>query len=359
MIGILVLGLVGCLETTGVRPPNLQIPDPSPHPCADYRVNTLLAEDDTNVFWLGCGEGSAGFGLFHSEDAGTTWSSPQTLPPDYFETFRVMSIQRAADDFLYVAGTQSPGSDMVVQVDTRSFPFTVTPILERGNLIGTTFSVGTFLRNSEGVSVAESLTGTDVMARASDSQDFEVIDSPLTDGSGLQILDLELDSDDFYGVGSTIADPHVVMLPPGTPDAVFALQPVSFETIGTLWDLSVHDGQIFAAGVEEEENFGIIYTSGADAYNVSMWSMTDARTVVGDGRTTRFYGTCRRGDVLIALGDYSQSSDGLALLSRDGGASWTDITPQDSPILGECAIRSDGVAFIFGGRGHVSIHDVN
>lgn len=350
--GLLVIGFgLGCsnldTQTPSVGPLGL----PESHPCLEYRANAMLVEDEH--IWLGCGEGTTGFGLLGWD--GRSWQV-STEPTDYFGTFRVTSIQRAEDGFLYVAGTQSPGSDMVVRVDTSSEPFQVESVLERGSTVGTSFSVGTFRRTPGGFEVAASLTGHDILYRTAGESEFSVAQDVFSSGRSHQILDLELDGEDLYGVGSTISEPHVVMLP--TQDATgLKFDVVELRTVGTLWDLSVEGGNVLAAGVEETQDFGAIWTHQGSPSNLESWRLFDVRDLVGDSRATRFYGTCRAGDIMVAVGDYSQLGDGLAVRSRDAGQTWKDISPSDSPILGECKVFADGSVLLVGGEGFIELVD--
>lgn len=335
----------------------------SDHPCSEYRVNATLVEDDGDTIWVGCGEGSAGYGLFRTTNGGQSWSQPATDPFQYFDFFRVTSIRRDHDGKLLVGGTQSPGSDMVVSVDTSQATMTVTSLLQRGSIIGTSFSVGTAVSNSAGAMVAESLTGVDLMYRDSVESAFSVSSPFATDGSDYQVLDMAVWNDEFYGVGSTISDNHRFFMPAEPAGGMFQMQKLDFATSGVLWAMDVDADGFVLAGVEEVANYGIVYVSGADPAVLTDWTKYDVRTTVGTNYTTRFYGTCRTGQTIVAVGDYSQSSDGLAVVSFDGGANWEEFSPNPttyggySPILGGCKVLSDGRIVVTGGYGFVGIYD--
>ena len=57
-------------------------------------------------------------------------------------------------------------------------------------------------------------------------------------------------------------------------------------------------------------------------------------------------GVCRSGDVVAAVGRFSNNNDPIALLSEDGGASWRDLTIEFTqsgvPSLYRCAFLDDG-----------------
>lgn len=321
---------------------------PGVHPCAEYRVNAFLAEDDGETLWVGCGAGTTGFGLFVSADGGATWSEPETTPIDYFGTFRVLSVQRASDGLLYVGGSQTTNSTRVAALDTETME--VEPVMEEGGAI-----IGTFLRNDAGVAVAESLTGQDISARASDGGTFALLSSPFTDGVNRQILDMQLYGGEFYAVGSTIAAPHVVMLPAEPEgDAPVAFTPVEFATTGELWGVAVDDGGVVAAGVEQGANYGIVYLAGDDANDADSWTAVDARATITRDLPSRFYGVCRSGERIAAVGDYSTRSEALVILSTDGGTTWEEVSPSDGPIIDDCYFDESGELLVVGGGGYIA-----
>lgn len=320
------------------------------HPCSEYRVNAMLAEDDGETLWIGCGEGTTGFGIFMTSDGGASWSAPATEPAEYFDTFRVLSVQRAADGLLYVAGTQTTNADRVVALDTTSTPYSVDVIWEPGTTVDESFTVGTFRRNSEGRAVAESLTGNGMVSRDSDEASFAAVAEQMSDGVSRQVLDMQLFEDEFYGTGSTIAQPHAVFLPPST-DSLALFEALEFDTSGELWGLAIDDSGLAAAGVEQSTNTGIVYFSGDDLYSEEDWTRIDASTVATGTGATRFYGVCRRGDTIAAVGDYSQRSDALIILSLDGGETWSEISPEGGPIIDECYVTEDGSLLVVGGAG--------
>ena len=333
------------------------------HPCTQYRVNTAVVEDDGQRLWVGCGQGATGFGLFTSSDGGATWASPAVDPAFYFDIFRVWTLQRSADGLLYVGGVGTGLSARVVSLDTTQDPPVVATVHNAGTLSGTAFTVGAFVRTANGTALASSGTGFGLLARAADEDDFEVVDEPMTDGSNHQFLSLRVDrsdlrGNDIYGTGSTIAAPHIVMVPALEPpeDAIVSFDAVEFTTTGTLWDSAVEDGHVVAVGVEENANYGIAWVSGEDLRDPTTWTRIDARTVTGvSDRTTRFYGACRNGATIVAVGDYSQRSEALAIRSTDNGVTWEDITPPDAPILGACHVANDGTVRVLGGSGYTGV----
>jgi hypothetical protein len=117
----------------------------TPSPCVGNRMDALHADDDFTL-WTGCGTTTDGFGLFRSVDDGGTWALVD--PPNargFFADYRVNTISRGADGRLYVGGTG--GGAMVLALDDDD---NVTVVLEAGDQVGTSFTVGHFRRDSAG-----------------------------------------------------------------------------------------------------------------------------------------------------------------------------------------------------------------
>lgn len=331
------------------------------HPCLEYRVDAMLVEQGGEQLWLGCGSGSTGYGLFHSDDGGASWDLARTEPHDYFATFRVNDIKRGADGLLYVAGAQHPGSDMAVRVDTDASPFAVSSILGRGTQHFASFQVGGFQIDDDGWAIAVSLTGTDLMVREHADADFAPAQDWSSTGRAFQILGTALHEGVFYGSGSTIADTFRLFLPAHNSGDAFQLDVLGFEgTRGELWGLAIDASGIAAAGVEQRTNHAAVVTGPLDGRTEADFFVHDLRPVLRQDAPSRLYGVCRQGERILALGDYSTRSHGLALLSTDNGASFREVTTGEesnggpSPILDRCAFLDDSTVVIAGGQGFVA-----
>lgn len=333
------------------------------HPCVGYRTDTLWV-DSRDDLWVGCGSTTVGYGLFRSTDGGRTWSAPTTSPARTFEDFRVSSISRSADGLLYVAGIDTAGSRRVVSMDDSG---AVSDVFVAGGQIWNNFHVGTFRRAADGLAVAESLTGTGVVARFGDAAPFEDGEGWWVGGESSQILDLTLHDEQFYGVGSTISQPPMVFLPPRggqDPARGFWMEVLTMSNTftGELWGLDVDAGGVVAAGVDQDADRGVVFVSGPDPYALASWRMLDVRDVVGaSSGPTWMRGACRRGDVVVAVGEYSQRDAGIVLRSDDGGDTWADVTPsalfRDLPALQRCEVLAGGDLVIAGGDGTVLVYD--
>lgn len=335
----------------------------SVHPCAGNRTDTLLMVPG-GPWFVGCGTTVPGTGLFSSEDAGETWAPVDALPTGYFEDYRVNDLFLGPDGLLYVSGANTDNgaraADAVVAIDPQATGGEVLTVFENGRQTWNSFLVGTFRRTASGFAIAESLTGTDLAWRTDDAQDWQDGYGWWPDGEARQILDLEQYNDGMYGCGSTIAQPPSVYLPPRAPLA----DTLTFEVFtlddhdGELWDLVVDAHGVVAVGVDEDDDVGQIFVSGADPYDDTAWTKLRLDTLFPDAATSAD-GVCRQGNDIAVVGRFSVREDGIAVLSRDGGATWEDITPDGAPSLSTCQIDVAGHLVVAGAGGAVGRYSLD
>lgn len=328
------------------------------HSCVGSRTDTLLIASD-GTWWVGCGTTTEGTGLFMSTDEGATWSSPTTTPSDYFSSFRVIDVWEDAGR-IYASGDYNGGGDRsddgVVSFDPADG--TVDAEFVSMGQIWNTFLVGTYRQTSGGFGVAESNNGTDIVYRTTS-------DGAWQDGSSwrsptLQILDLQVHNDQFYGVGSTIADNPKVFLPPAGstgPGTELAFTEVILSTgfDGEMWSLHVDDDGIFVGGVDQDGDVGKAYLSGSDPYDPDTWTEFSLDTWY-PGTFTWVEGVCRRGDTLVMVGRISNLDDAIVMRSADAGETWEDITP-DAESAYRCNVLPDERIVIAGKDGLIGIWD--
>jgi photosystem II stability/assembly factor-like uncharacterized protein len=320
----------------------------SSHPCFGNRTDATWF-DDRDTVWVGCGSTTDGKGLFRSDDGGATWASAGT----WFTQFRVSSIQRADDGLLYVAGidTTSP-----LRVVTLADDGTVTQVLSAGDQVWNSFHVGSFRRNSAGLMVAESLTGTQLLT-SDDGAPFQDAGQWWGGGSeSFQVLDLVLHDDAFYGVGSTISQPPYVYLPPAggqTADAFgfeimeLSSGPAPFD--GELYGIAVDGSGLVVGGVDQDHDVGWVFWTGSDPWaGVAGLEVT---SFLGAGEPTWVRGVCRDGATMVAVGEYSRKGTGFVLRTTDGGSTWTDLTPGELPPVSKCTLFDDGELVVTGAEG--------
>jgi hypothetical protein len=333
------------------------------HPCFGNRTDALWGDDDS-TWWVGCGTTTTGTGLFYTTDGGSTWKEPQTDPNGWFEPFRVVDIFRGDDDLLYVAGTNTVGSERVLSLDTSVAPFEVAEVWTAGTTAGTSFTVGTFRRTADGAAVAESLTGVDLMYRASDSADFVDYGDWPTDGESYQMLDLTEFGVSFYGCGSTIAHPPMAFLPNRDTDATgFSLEPVKLsgdgldDFNGETYGIDVDSSGIVIVGVNQNRNVGMVYSTitiaGDDIYTSSGWTQFDVSTLI-DSSSSWMRGVCRDGDIVVAVGEKQNGASGLVIQSTDGGVTFEDVTPSGAGPVHECQFVN-GTLGVAGSGGYFAV----
>lgn len=329
------------------------------HPCVGNRTDALLVEGDR--VWTGCGSTTVGFGLFLSEDGGSTWAEPTTSPAGALDAFRVLDVSRGDDGELYVAGT-APGGKMVVALDTSSSPMAVRDVLNAGPTFDESFIAGTFRRRSDGSALAESLNGNGMLYRATDAigpnafQDgWENARNWANGGTAsFQLLDLETHAGGFYGCGATIADTPKLYVPEVGAEEPYHMRVIELATFnGEMWSLDVGpDGQIIVGGVDQSRNVGMVY-AGSDPDNLIAF---DVSTVVPSS-STWIRGVCTHGTRMVAVGEFSQTSDPLLLTSNDSGATWEELTPDAATAaLSECIVFPDGSFAVAGGDGYLGFY---
>jgi len=335
------------------------------HPCFGNRTDALLLEDGGDTIWVGCGTTTTGYGLFHSDNGGLTWSEPATSPTGFLENFRINTITRSDDGQLYVGGINTVGSERVVSLDTSGAqPYPLAEVFTSAGQLWNIFQAGSFARNASGFAVAESLTGVDLAFRTADDQPWQDGYGWWGGGGGYQILDMVLHDDAFYGCGSTISTPPMVFLPPpGGMGDDFSLVPVQLSTglgefSGEMWSLDADDDGLVVAGVNQERNVGMIYTGPLDGYSAADWTAFDVSTLAPN-EATWMRGACRNNGTIVAVGEYSIKAEGMILISTDGGATFTDETPSGYgtvPPVHRCEILDDGRIAIAGADGWFGLY---
>ena len=331
------------------------------HPC-DSRTDAVWF-DSSDVGFLGCGNATSGEGLFTTTDGGITWTDVVTDPVAWFDAFRVNDLFRGADGVLYAAG--GGGGLGVVSIADDG---TLGDVWAPGATIGRSFTVGQFRVASDGYAVVSSNTGVDTMSRIDGSVGpddwIEEGGNWATDGGSHGMLSLDVYNDEFYACGSRIIEPPKVFLPAAAPTGtgleldVVELSSGAFGWEGELWAIDVDEGGIVAGGLDEDLHFGHVFTidHASDASNPDNWSDFNLADVYPDDSTT-IRGVCRNDDHVVAAGSFSVRADGIVFESMDGGATWTEITPDEPPpMLWNCWVHKDG-GIVVTGAGYSAVLD--
>ena len=358
---ILVLGLTGCdvfgtAYDSGERSVALPTADwqaeegtweALSHPCVGNRTDAMWWDSRTDV-WVGCGSTVPGTGFFGSTDGGTTWNEVAPL----FANFRVSSIQRASDGWLYVAGIDTESATRVVRVKDADIEI----VWEAGNQVWNTFHVGTFRRSPQGVVVAESLTGTHLVVRTDDDADFEDGSGWSTDGTGYQILDMVVHGNQFYGAGSTISTPPMAFV--GVSTKPLELQPIQLaDWNGEMWSVDADGTGMVVGGINQRDNEGMVFVSGADPTDAGAWRSLNVSELTGVA-TTWIRGVCRNDALIVAVGENPMSARPILVASADNGASWHDWTDSlagDPGALHRCELWDDGRLAVAGQSGYLAV----
>ncbi|MEL6344375.1 MAG: hypothetical protein AAFV53_14755 [Myxococcota bacterium] len=328
------------------------------HPCTGNRTDALFF-DDPQTGYVGCGTTTVGTGLYRTTDGGQTWDRPSTSPAGFLDTFRVNHVSRSDDGKLYIAGT-GDNDARVLSADTSGSTWNLEAFLSADPQSGSSFQVGSFARTSSGFAVAESLTGTDIVYRDADGEDWQSgygwwsdIDS-----SGIQLLDMMMYDDKIYGCGSRINQPPYVFLP--RRDGAFGFEAIQLasglgEYNGEMWYVHADEQGVIVGGVNQSRDVGMVYFSSADPYETSGWSVLDISSIVGDSDASWIRGVCRNttAGVTVLVGEVTNRNDGLVFISNDG-VTFRNATADIDPTLGpmhRCQIFDDGTIVVTGSGG--------
>ena len=329
------------------------------HPCLPWGQPH---RDADGTLWVGCGTNAVGYGLFVSENGGATWLAAPVDTERLLEEFRVSSISRGHDDALYVAGFDAGSRNMVLRLDTKETPFATTVALVGVNVVGRSFHVGSYRELSDGRAIAESLNGVPLLYRPSPAVGNSAADWTRYQELPVQILDLAVDRDVFYGAGGAINRAPHLFLPPRTVGA----DPFEFEVValptgweGELYGIAVNSRRLVAVGVNQDWGVGKIMVSGPDIYDASGYSEISLHTIIGlGGAGTWLRGVCMRDDHIVAVGErYPLSGNsGRVVQSFDGGASFTYVTPDyGATTISKCIIEPDGTVVVAGSANFIGI----
>jgi hypothetical protein len=329
------------------------------HPCPGINRTDAFWVDEDGTMWLGCGSGTEGDGLFVSSDDGQSWAIPDTSPANVLNSFRVLSIHRGFDDLVYVAG-EGPNDAMVISLDTSATPFAAEAVLTRGTTVGRSFLASPFLTTPSGAALADSFTGNDLLYRPTsdigdDANDWVDAGDWETEGS-YQLLDAVNVGETFVGCGSTIAQPPIVALSTAaTDDEPWRMTPVVLveglgSYTGEMWGVAADETRVVAVGVDQDNDIGKIFVSGADRFDAADYTQIDVDPLVAavDGSdSTWSRGVCLQGDRVVVVGEVQPlgagDNTGFVLESTDGGVTFTDITPAGSPnTWSKCRITGSG-----------------
>jgi hypothetical protein len=321
-------------------------------------------DNDSTGFWS-CGTKADGAGFWTTTDAGLSWTKQARISD------RIAGITRAPDGRLFVAGEF--GGPVAVIDESNPAILKAEPLYRRGNNAFTSVAFGESVAvTSDGQILVDSLNGTNIAYFPGDnaqgqawyasqctgdepssynpdesgtwcelhgaSEDY--LDSP--DAVASQLASIEVHNDRFYAAGRYIADAGKVRLPSQRMDAAFHMQTVYVQNerdVGEMFDLEVSaSGVIFAAGTNQSDNFPLIFrcdSASVDCYDSASWDIleldlffvndywVEPASGSRDGRAIAVHG-----DTVVAVGNFvPNGKGGWALISRDGGITWEDLTP--------------------------------
>jgi len=317
------------------------------HTCSGDGVDAFFFDTNEQSLFVGCASNAEGYGLQFSPDRGETWPELSTEPRGSLGG-RVGAVDRGADGLLYVAGQNLNGNDEVVTVDTSVTPWDVRSEYEAGSSISEVQFAGSFAVNSEGIAVVEALNSTQIAVRWSENGSWKDA-SGWAGGLSYQMQDMQVHNDEFYATGATMNDAPMLFLPPrnGHVEAEgFNMVVVELDAFAQeMKNLDVDAaGNIVVGGIDHGMASGVIYISNSDPRDGYDYTQVWVEDILSG--PTWIEGVCRDGDVVAAVGRYANNGDAIALLSEDGGTTWSDLTPEFTtsgvPSLYKCEMLDGG-----------------
>jgi hypothetical protein len=335
-------------------------------PCSGSQMDALYCTDAATCY-VGCGSNAEGAGLFVTDDGGASWSLAEDVYGGFFDDFRVLDIVPADGGELIVSGTGSSAHRVVAFSPADG---TLSEVYNNFSNVDYSMTVGSYARRSDGLQVAESLTGSGIVVTKDDASfqsEYASYDGwgsaygwwhTAGSSSHVQVLDMVVVDDEILGVGAQINVPPVVYLPPrswsfGTDSTGDGYLNQMWETVqlaegfdeysGECWRIDGNSDGLAVVCVNQDVGHGRVYTIGSDwrttGYDAESWTMTriedhvDAALVLGN--PTWNEGVCRGpDDAVIVVGRNSMTDEGYVVHSPDGGVSWTEITDDVAAAYG-------------------------
>jgi hypothetical protein len=355
-------------------------------PCSDKAA--MWWDDDNKGFW-GCGK-SGNNGFSTTTDGGMTWTAQRK-----FDGVKVQGLTRASGQ-LYVSG--QIGSAPVATVnESNPERMDYNELFVRGRNAFTSVQQGEGVAvTSDGQILVDSLTGTNAVyapgknangqawfastCTGKDPSNFNpdssnlfcelhgVGEETLTNpaASAYQITAVQAVNDKFYATGRQINDPGHVRLPSKKAGATYHMQTVQLQKSsedGEMLDLFVWpNGRMITVGTDQTSGayLPLIYlcAEGTDCYSASNWQDIELDTQgfkyelsARDGRAVD-----ANGDTIVVVGNFVPNTGGWAVMSKDAGKTWQDLTPALAALskkgkldlLYDVKVFSSGKIMLFG-----------
>ena len=342
------LAMAGCFDLFG----SLSSARTFVGPCGGSATNALLF-DSSGIGWIGCGENADGAGLYTSQDNGASWSEVYG-----WEEVRVSDIREGPDGELLLAGKDTLDSGIAFEIAPDG---TESVLLDYGPSspfmrIGHAENI---LVTRSGEALVDSLTGVYVGWRpdadASWQEWYYFDDQLLEDGTErvAPIRQLALLGDRWVAVGGAISDPPQVFLPSTHPDATVHVTTLEVDTTnGELYDVEVlsdldasGNAEIIAGGWDQTDRDLMMFRCSGDPWNPASWT----RITLANPFEGAVFALASDAERVVAVGErFPSSAGGFVLESRDGGVTWSDITPDGASSLSEVAFLPNGQLYVAG-----------
>jgi hypothetical protein len=230
--------------------------------------------------------------------------------------------------------------------------------------VGRQFTVGNYRELPDGRALADSEQGLDKLYRPSAATGASAANWTIPSPTIEAFTQIVTHNHGFYAVGSRIAIPPRIFLPPTTPGA----EPWQFVELilnpdydGEMWGIAVNDQRVVAVGVDQDRNVGQIYVSSGDPYSAGNYTNHLLPDIIGDGGVgTWARGVCMRDNLIVVVGERQplSANAGQVMASSNGGVSFHDIKPSGQvESVSKCAIAPNGMVTVVGAMGFIAHFD--
>lgn len=329
-------------------------------PCEGIGPIYALHIDSAEEAWIGCGNGA---GLWTSRDRGDSWSAGHPS-----EDLYVFDIRRDTEGRLLVCGHDYDPTYENVLVRRLGSDGEWEELLwygtdaDAGNQVSMS-NCGQAVADASGNLLVMSNTIGDMARSTDDGQRWTAAEryweeANLDDGGygAYQLMRVEATSAGIFASGSTISQPPFFFTPSAHPDADWynlKVNTVSEDVTGEGWALATPDeGRSWFVGGRDQSTSsaasGFLFRSDDDGASWESMVLGDEIDIVRDVAFSA------DGNLGIAVGDrYPPASlGGFALVTSDGGLTWTELNEDLPENLQRAAV--EGTTWMIGGDGYLA-----
>lgn len=318
-------------------------------PCAED-ARPVMANDTQGRTWVGCGNQEG----LHAQDADAEEDdSFQTI--DGFENTVVSDLTVDANGTVY-AGGNSPSGHVLVSLSGSLLSLESETLLDLTANELDLDAVGTLSVESDGDVRAMSGDGMTMAWNGplgvwTESRDWTEAGIALGEDGSHTMVSLEARGDTTIGAGSNDSGQPTIYLPSSNALATYHMTEVAFTTDSILTHATFSGEQMVAIGQTADGGPDMFWCA-EGCVDADSWSRVDIAALAelddSDGVLTDI-DFSSDGMTGLAIGEIprNNSVDGYAVMTLDGGITWTRIS-EPFPRLDSCTVDDDGTFHVAG-----------